>query len=101
PMDRFRPNSSSSLLRPGAKFIGIQRSEKAEFKVVVDIQHVDMANSFMCGYLNIRGLSTLHPTLTTYFEGEMIGTKYGFVTDHPEWGASEKIDWQHWARFPA
>lgn len=99
PMTRFRPNTSSSFLKPGAKFSGIQRSEKQEYEVTVDIQHVDMASSYLCGYLRIRGLSDAHPTLTTFFEGEMIGTKYTFITQHPEWGASEKVDWTHWSRF--
>jgi len=99
-MTRFRPNSTSSFLKPGAKFTGIQRSERQEYEVTVDIQHVDMDSSYLCGYLKIRGLSDAHPTLTTFFEGVMIGTKYTFVTQHPEWGASEKVDWQHWARFP-
>jgi len=39
--------------------------------------------------------------LTTYFEGEIIGNKHTFKTAHPEWGSSEKVDMQHWARFPA
>ena len=47
------------------------------------------------------GLTEDHPTLTTYFEGEMIGDKYSFQTRRPEWGSSEKNDHQHWSRFPA
>jgi len=39
--------------------------------------------------------------LTTFFEGEIIGNKHTFKTAHPEWGSSEKVDMQHWARFPA
>lgn len=80
-----------------------------------------MRESFMCGYLRIQGAHALmhpgqsreeranastgltddHPSLTTYFEGEIIGNKYTFVTQHPEWGSNEKVDRQHWARFPA
>ena len=26
---------------------------------------------------------------------------YNFITQHPEWGSNEKVDRQHWARFPA
>lgn len=55
----------------------------------------------MCGYLRIQGLTDDHPSLTTYFEGEIIGNKYNFITQHPEWGSNEKVDRQHWARFPA
>lgn len=47
------------------------------------------------------GLTDAHPTLTTYFEGEMIGTKHSFRTQHPEWGSTEKTDMQHWAKFSA
>jgi hypothetical protein len=47
------------------------------------------------------GLTEDHPSLTTYFEGEIIGNKYTFITQHPEWGSNEKVDRQHWARFPA
>ena len=31
----------------------------------------------------------------------MIGPKYSFQTRHREWGADEKTDFQHWAKFPA
>jgi len=47
------------------------------------------------------GLTDDHPTLTTYFEGEIIGTKYGFLTQHPSWGANDKVDLSHWGKFPA
>lgn len=60
-----------------------------------------MAESFLCGYLRIQGLTDDHPTLTTFFEGEIIGPKYLFKTTHESWGSNEKVDLQHWARFPA
>lgn len=31
----------------------------------------------------------------------MIGPKYTFQTRRQEWGSTEKIDFQHWAKFPA
>ncbi|PCG89758.1 Vacuolar import/degradation protein Vid24 [Penicillium occitanis (nom. inval.)] len=46
-------------------------------------------------------LTEEHPTLTTFFEGEIIGTKHTFVTKNETWGANEKTDMQHWARFEA
>jgi hypothetical protein len=49
----------------------------------------------------LPGLTDDHPTLTTFFEGEIIGPKHLFKTTHPSWGSSEKVDLQHWARFPA
>jgi glucose-induced degradation protein 4 len=39
--------------------------------------------------------------LTTFFEGEIIGTKHTFQTKHETWGANEKTDMLHWARFEA
>ncbi|CAA9958749.1 hypothetical protein P3342_003652 [Pyrenophora teres f. teres] len=101
PAHRFLPNSSSSLLRPGSRFVGTQTSDRQKYEVEVEIKNVDMRESFMCGFLRIKGLTEDHPSLTTYFEGEIIGSKYTFITQHPEWGSNEKVDRQHWARFPA
>src|SRR3981081_3397796 len=47
------------------------------------------------------GLTEDHPTLTTYFEGEIIGSKYSFLTQHEDWGSTDKVDLQHWAKFSA
>jgi hypothetical protein len=101
PKTRYLPNSTSSFLKPGSRFIGSQQSDRQVYDVEVQIQHVDMKESFICGYLRIQGLTDDHPTLTTYFEGEIIGTKYTFETRHEEWGSSENTDMQHWGRFPA
>lgn len=98
---RVFPNSTSSCLRPGSKFVGTQQSDRQVYNVQVELKYVDMEESFLCGYLRIQGLTDDHPTLTTYFEGEIIGNKHTFKTAHPEWGSSEKVDMQHWARFPA
>ncbi|KAE9981446.1 hypothetical protein EG328_011597 [Venturia inaequalis] len=101
PKTRYLPNSTSSFLKPGSRFVGSQQSDRQIYEVEVQIQHVDMKESFICGYLRIQGLTDDHPTLTTYFEGEIIGTKYTFETRHEEWGSSENTDMQHWGRFPA
>ena len=53
----------------------------------------------MCGYLRIRGLTEDWPELTTYFDAEIIGSRYGFLTRN--WGATEQEDMVHWQRFPA
>jgi hypothetical protein len=101
PKTRFLPNSTSSYLRPGSIFKGTQQSDRQVYEVEVQLQHVDMAESFLCGYLKIQGLTDDHPTLTTYFESEIVGNKYTFETKHPEWGSTNKVDMQHWGRFPA
>ncbi|KAI9885135.1 MAG: tRNA (guanine-N(7)-)-methyltransferase (tRNA(m7G46)-methyltransferase) [Watsoniomyces obsoletus] len=124
---RLRPNYSSSFLRPGSRFQGTQKSESEEYAVNVEIKHVDMDESFLCGYLRIQGipapdrsatgrsegtgadrdpighlgLTKDHPSLTTYFEAEIVGDKYSFYTQHPEWGSNDRIDVNHWSRFGA
>ncbi|WPG99740.1 Hypothetical protein R9X50_00255900 [Acrodontium crateriforme] len=96
---RHLTQATSSFLRPGSKFQGTQQSDRQRYDVQVEIKDVDMAESFLCGYLRIQGLTDDHPTLTTFFEGEIIGPKYKFRTAHPSWGSSEKVDYQHWNRF--
>lgn len=98
---RIIPSSPSSFLRPGSKFHGTQQSERQVYDVQVEIKYVDLRESFLCGFLKIQGLTEDNPTLTTYFEGEIIGSKYGFITKHDTWGATEKIDLSHWSKFSA
>ncbi|KAL8751445.1 MAG: hypothetical protein Q9199_006408 [Rusavskia elegans] len=100
-LPRMIPVLTSSFLRPFSKFIGQQQSDKQMYQVEVELKYVDMAQSSLCGYLKIEGLTKDHPTLTTYFDGEIIGPKYTFQTRHPSWGATDKTDMQHWNRFPA
>ncbi|KAK2808421.1 hypothetical protein FQN49_008719, partial [Arthroderma sp. PD_2] len=98
---RLVPDHSSSYFRGGSKFTGTQQSDQQIYTVDVEIKNVDMAESHLCGYLKIKGLTPDHPTLTTFFEGEIIGTKHTFQTRHEDWGATEKTDMTHWSRFPA
>ena len=55
------PTHTSSFLRNGSKFRGTQQSDKQQYKVEVEIKYVDMAESFLCGYLRIEGLPVLPP----------------------------------------
>lgn len=57
-----------------------------------------MTSSFLCGYLCIRGLTDDWPEMTTYFDAEIIGSRYGFLTQ--KWGANEGEDMMHWNKFP-
>jgi hypothetical protein len=86
-------------LYPGASFQGTQKSGRNSYDVNVTIVDVDFASSFLCGYLRIRGLTDDWPELTTYFDAEIIGSRYGFLTQN--WGANEQEDMVHWRRFPA
>lgn len=49
------PNHSSSYLRSGSRFVGTQMSDKQVYNVDVEIKHVDIAESYLCGYLRIQG----------------------------------------------
>lgn len=97
---RVQPVTASHL-RSGLEFFGTQQSGRAVYEVKVSFKYVDIVDSFLCGFLKISGLSEDHLTLTTYFEGEIIGSKYSFITKNPQWNSSEKIDLEHWARFAA
>ena len=65
----------------------------------VILQHVDLKDSYLCGYLHIKGLTDAYPELSTYFEAEIIGPKHSFLTR--KWEADEHTDRQHWTKFPA
>jgi hypothetical protein len=56
---RVVPSPPSFYLRPGSRFVGTQQSKRQRYDVEVEIKHVDMRESFMCGYLKIQG--RLHP----------------------------------------
>jgi len=70
---------------------------------------VDLKDSFLCGYLNIQGLTEDWPSLSTFFEAELIGERYPFLTRYSclssiilrKWDANENIDREHWLKFPA
>jgi glucose-induced degradation protein 4 len=101
---RLYPLYPSSFLRPGSKFSGTQQSDRQIYNVDVQILTLSVPESNMTGYLRICGLTEDHPTLTTFFTGEIIGGpthKHTFQTKDASWGATDRTDLQHWARFPA
>ena len=60
-----------------------------------------MLRTLRCANNYPTGLTEDHPTLTTFFEGEIIGSKYSFLTQHEDWGSTDKVDLMHWAKFQA
>ncbi|KJA27389.1 hypothetical protein HYPSUDRAFT_35274 [Hypholoma sublateritium FD-334 SS-4] len=86
-------------LYPGATYQGTQKSGRNSYDVNVTIVDVNFTASSLCGYLRIRGLTDDWPELTTYFDAEIIGNRYGFLTQN--WGATQHEDLVHWSRFPA
>ncbi|TPX31532.1 hypothetical protein SmJEL517_g05150 [Synchytrium microbalum] len=90
---------TSGSLYAGSRFVGEQKSGHNSYVVSVEIQHVDLRESSLCGYLNIKGLTQDWPDLCTFFDAEIIGPKYSFLTR--KWDADEAIDRQHWMKFPS
>lgn len=43
----------------------------------------------------------MHPILSTFFEAEIVGSKYSFYTPHPSWNTNPLSDLDHWGRFPS
>jgi len=97
PANCKQPGLTRSLLYNGSKFRGSQRSKGHEYKVEVTLQHVDEDNSYLCGYLQIEGLTTEYDSLTTFFDGEIISEKHPFLTR--KWDADEDVDRKHWSKF--
>eukprot|EP01112_Ceratiomyxa_fruticulosa_P013831 TRINITY_DN3909_c0_g1_i1.p1 TRINITY_DN3909_c0_g1~~TRINITY_DN3909_c0_g1_i1.p1 ORF type:complete len:199 (-),score=4.14 TRINITY_DN3909_c0_g1_i1:461-1057(-) len=90
--------ATTSQLFPGSLFKGEQRSERSVYPVTVVLQHVDLEKSLIVGFLTISGLIERHPSITTFFEAEVIGDRYSFLTR--KWEADETVDRKHWERFP-
>ncbi|KAG0341443.1 GID complex subunit 4, VID24 [Podila horticola] len=106
PPSRFRPNAFDPVrllptttfhLFPGSKFKGKQKSGSSCYDVMVDIKDVNLNDSSLCGYLHINGLTEEYPELTTFFEAEIVGPDYSFVTR--KWEADVKTDKEHWTLF--
>ncbi len=61
-------------------------------------QDVNFPEATLSGYLSISHLTDAHPHLTTFFTGELIGPKNGFITGS-RFAATEHDDMRHWGRF--
>lgn len=103
--DRSRvPFRGNSCLYPGSTFRGTQTSGRSSYDVEARIVEVDLPGSSVSGYLSISHLTDAHPTLTTFFTGQIVGSKHGFLTcagpAEEEYGrATEQDDMRHWSRF--
>jgi hypothetical protein len=54
----------SLYLQPGSRFVGTQQSKRQRYEVEVEIKHVDMRESFMCGHLTIQGMCLSLPCVS-------------------------------------
>lgn len=93
--------SFTSILKPGAIFSGYQESGRQRYLVQVKLLNVNLNNSELSGLLTIHGLTESYPLITTFFNGEIIGPNYSFITgqDRNNWGSNLRNDIQHWSRF--
>ncbi|KAK5622955.1 hypothetical protein CRENBAI_021757, partial [Crenichthys baileyi] len=57
PINTKQPGVVTSLLYSGSKFRGHQKSKGNSYDVEVVLQHVTMEDSYLCGYLKIKGLT--------------------------------------------
>ncbi|KAG0202725.1 hypothetical protein BGX28_004859 [Mortierella sp. GBA30] len=89
--------SRTAHLSAGSRFQGKQKSGSSSYDVVVDIKHVNLKESSLCGYLHINGLTEEYPELTTFFDAEIIGNSHSFITK--KWDADVKVDKEHWTLF--
>ncbi|SAL95829.1 hypothetical protein [Absidia glauca] len=92
---RMKPGKMGHL-HSGSQFFGVQKGAASNYDVTVDIQHVDLENDVLCGYLHVTGLTTFPPKITTFFEGEIIGHKHSFLTR--KWHADLSVDSKHWVK---
>ncbi|CAL8305715.1 unnamed protein product [Merluccius merluccius] len=97
PINTSQPGVATTLLYSGSQFRGYQKSKGNSYDVEVILQHVTIEDSYLCGYLKIRGLTEEYPTLTTFFAGEIISRKRPFLTR--KWDADEDVDRKHWGKF--
>ncbi|XP_035471343.1 glucose-induced degradation protein 4 homolog [Scophthalmus maximus] len=97
PISAHQPGAATSLLYSGSQFRGCQKSKGNSYDVEVALQHVTVEDSYLCGYLKIKGLTEEYPTLTTFFAGEIISQKRPFLTR--KWDADEDVDRKHWGQF--
>ncbi|XP_029293921.1 glucose-induced degradation protein 4 homolog [Cottoperca gobio] len=97
PINTYQPGVATSLLYSGSQFRGYQKSKGNSYAVEVVLQHVTVEDSYLCGYLKIKGLTEEYPTLTTFFAGEIISHKRPFLTR--KWDADEDVDRKHWGKF--
>ncbi|KAG8760756.1 hypothetical protein FRC14_002052 [Serendipita sp. 396] len=91
------PSRGYDCLYPGASFEGIQANRTKEHRVSVRIVDVNLHQSTISGFLTIHDLTDNHPEITTFFDGQIIGHQYGFITN--DWGANETVDMTHWQHF--
>lgn len=103
----------TNFLRPRMQFSGYQISDYKKYQVTVSLQTVALPDApgssamapHVTGFLSIRGLTSQHPEITTFFDGYAVTDNLGFLSSAlpPEldaFKATDKTDLEHWLSFP-
>ena len=67
---------------------------KYEYILKAGLDYIDWDQSYICGCLNIRGLTQELASIETFFAGEIIGKNFPFLTR--KWDADYEKDLVHW-----
>jgi hypothetical protein len=114
------PKLLSPYLQPNATFVGEQQSNKDKYHIQVQFKTIDLIDSVVTGFLQIRGLAKGLSTMTTCFKGEIVNNplmkyewhnetsvhdpvlnNYSFITENKTWESLPKNDMEHWKRLTA
>jgi hypothetical protein len=68
------PSRGYDCLYPGALFEGVQTNKTKEHRVSVRIVDVNTDQSTLSGFLTIHDLTDQYPEITTFFDGQIIGS---------------------------
>ncbi|KAH3673492.1 hypothetical protein WICMUC_003598 [Wickerhamomyces mucosus] len=99
------PYTTSSIIKPGSKFKGSQKSGRSIYEVNVEFKSVDLNSNYLSGILKISGLTEFNPEIVTFFEADIISSKNSFFTsggggDIDSGFINNELDLQHWSKFP-
>ncbi|KAL3233795.1 Vacuolar import and degradation protein 24 [Nakaseomyces bracarensis] len=110
--------AQTNFLRPRLEFSGYQLSGYKRYQVNVSLKTVNLPTAqsnntttspHITGYLTIRGLTSQHPEITTFFEAYAVDHKeIGFLSSQwPEennfesYKTDDQTDLEHWLNFPS
>jgi hypothetical protein len=96
---------TTSILKPGSKFVGSQQSGRSTYEVSIEFKHVDLAKSCLNGFLRIKGLTESYPEIITFFTAEIVSEEFPFLASKNKpsattYNTTTEIDLQHWSKFP-
>lgn len=99
---------TTSILKPGSKFIGSQQSGRSTYEVSIEFKFVDLSKAYLNGFLKIKGLTESYPEIITFFDGEIISDYYPFLNSRKPlyptatsvFSTDDETDIEHWTKFP-